>query len=123
MSGVIARASAGLLAVCGVLLLFAADVILPRVAPGVSPDAAWIGQLLAAGWLGLAALNWLTRSSPLGGIYGRPIVQANTALYFISATVLVNAATRTGLVSVWIATIAAGLMAFLYGLLLFRGPR
>ena len=91
--------------------------------PGVSPDAAWIGQLLAAAWLGLAALNWLTRSGPLGGIYGRPIVLANTSLYFISAAVLVNAATRWFGRVVRIATIAAGLMAFLYGLLLFRGPR
>jgi hypothetical protein len=123
ISGMVARASALLLAVCGVSLLFAADVILPRIAPGISPDASWFGQLLAAAWLGLAALNWLTRSSVLGGIYGRPIVLTNTTLYFVSAMVLINAATRGGSIALWVATAVAGVMAFLYGSLMFRGPR
>ena len=123
MSGMVARTSAVLLAASGVTLLFAADVILPRIAPGVSPDAAWSGQLLGAAWLGLAALNWLTRSSVLGGIYGRPIVLANAALFFISTMVLANAAVRLGSVALWVATVVAGFMALAYGLLLFRGPR
>ena len=122
-SGMIARASAALLAAAGVSLLFAADVILPPIVLGVSPGASWVGQLLAAAWLGLAALNWLTRSSVLGGIYGRPIVLANTTLYFVSAMVLVNAATRVSSVAVWTAAVVAAVMAFLYGSLLFRGPR
>jgi hypothetical protein len=123
MSGMVARASTALLATCGVLLLFAADVIVPRIAPGIPPGASWFGQLLAAAWLGLAALNWLTRSSVLGGIYGRPIVLANTTLYFVSATVLINAATRADSLALWMTTGVAAVMAVLYGLLLFRGPR
>ena len=122
-SGRIAPASAALLAGAGVSLLFAADVILPSIVPGVSPNAGWLGQLLGAAWLGLAALNWLTRSSVLGGIYGRPIVLANTTLYFVSAMVLVNAATQASSVPVWSATVVAAVMALLYGMLLFRGPR
>ena len=122
-SGVIARASAAVLAAAGISLLFAADVILPRVIQGFSPGASWIGQLLAAAWLGLAALNWLTRSSVLGGIYGRPIVLANTTLYFVSAMVLINAATRDGSPAISTATAAASVMALLYGWLLFGGPR
>jgi hypothetical protein len=59
----------------------------------------------------------------LGGIHGRPVVLANAALFFISAMVLGNAATRAGSIALWIATSVAGLMALLYGLLLFRGPR
>jgi hypothetical protein len=122
-SGMLARVSAALLGVAGLSLLFAADVLLPRIAAGLSPEASWFGQLLAAAWLGVATLNWLTRSSVLGGIYGRPIVLANATLYFVSAMVLVNAAMRAGSLALTVAALAAAAMATLYGWLLFRGPR
>jgi hypothetical protein len=123
MSSHIARASALALLLFGFLLLFAADEILPRVIPGFPVAGAWIGQLVAAGWLALAAMNWLTRSTLLGGIYGRPVVIANTALYFVSATVLLRAAMRPGAVStLWFPALVASLFAAAYGRLLFWGP-
>src|SRR3954468_23464373 len=94
ISSLVSRASAALLAIGGVALLFAADDILPRIIPGFPEAGAWVGQLLAAPWLGVAALNWLNRSLVIGGIYGRPVVLANMALYFVSAMVLVQAARR-----------------------------
>src|SRR4029079_6617307 len=88
------RASAGLLLVAGVALLFAADDILPQVIAAFPPDGVWLGQLLGGAWLGAAALNWLNRGTRLGGIYGRPVVGMNVVLYFISATVLLKSAIR-----------------------------
>src|SRR3982751_1185618 len=72
ISSLVSRASAALLAIGGVALLFAADDILPRIIPGFPEAGAWVGQLLAAPWLGVAALNWLNRSFVIGGITGAP---------------------------------------------------
>jgi hypothetical protein len=71
----------------------------------------------------MAALNWVGRLSMLGGIYGRPTVFANTALYFISALVLLRAATRTNAPAPLLAlAVPAVALALIYGWLLFRGP-
>jgi len=123
ISSLVSRASAALLAIGGVALLFAADDILPRIIPGFPEAGAWVGQLLAAPWLGIAALNWLNRSLVIGGIYGRPVVLANTALYFVSAMVLVQAARRPDSSAVigWL-VVPFALFAVVYAWLLFRGP-
>lgn len=117
-SRILATASALVLAVAGGLLLFASDELVPRLVPGVRAEAAWIGQVLGAAWLGLAALNWMSRGSVLGGIYGRPIVMANAVMYFITTTVLMKAP----LDGPPFAAIVPGVFAVLYGSLLFRGP-
>ena len=102
----------------GGLLLFAADELLPRLVPGVQAEATWIGQVLGAAWLGLAALNWLSRGSVLGGIYGRPIVMANAVTYFITTTVLLKAP----IAGAPVAAALPAVFALLYGVLVFRGP-
>jgi len=65
ISSLVSRVSAFLLFVGGAALLFAADQLLPMLAPGFPRDAAWLGQLLAAAWLGLAALDWMQRTALL----------------------------------------------------------
>jgi hypothetical protein len=123
ISSLISYVSSVVLAVAGVALLFASDVILPSVVSGFPVDAAWLGQLLAAAWLGVAFLNWAHRATVLGGIYGRPVVLANFALYVISALSLVrvlhgNAASAW----LWPAFAVAAVLALAYGALLLRGP-
>jgi hypothetical protein len=123
ISSLISRVSAALLAVSGGALLFAPDVLLPALVLGFPPTAAWLGQLLGAAWLGVAALNWLNRATILGGIYGRPVVLANLALYLVSALSLLRvvadgAAPR----AIWAALLPATALAALYGALLLRGP-
>jgi hypothetical protein len=107
----------------GLALLFAPDVILPRLIPGYPLAGLWFGQLLAAAWLALANLNWLNRTVLLGGIYARPVVIANTVCYFVGASVLLKAATlerRPG--AFWVVAVPVGLFAGAYGWLFFRGP-
>ena len=123
ISSLLSRVSAALLLVAGGTLLFAPDVLLPAVIPGFPPAAAWFGQLLGAAWLAVAALNWLQRAAVLGGIYGRPVVLANVALYVISAlsllrTLLGGTAPR----ALWLALAPAAALAVAYGALLLRGP-
>lgn len=123
ISSVLSRVSALILLLGGLALLFAPDVLLPALVPGFPPAAAWVGQLLAAAWLGVAALNWLQRAAVLGGIYARPVVLANGALYLVSALSLLRvllggAAPRAA----WLLCAPAALLAAAYWALLLRGP-
>jgi hypothetical protein len=123
ISALVSRSSAAILVVGGLALLFAPDAVLPRPVPGFPADALWVGQLLGAAWLAVAALNWLHRSTVLGGIYGRPIVVANLTLYFIGTMVILKAggdASSPG--ALWLVAVPGALLALAYGALLFRGP-
>lgn len=107
----------------GLALLFAADDVLPALVPGFPRSAAWLGQLLAGAWLGLGAANWISRTSVLGGIYGRPIVMGNAALYLVSALSLLRALLGgTAPRAMWVACAITLVLAVAYGALLLRGP-
>lgn len=115
------RASALLLLIAGLSLLFAADMILPLSVAGFPADAAWLGQLPGAAWLAVAALNWLNKGSRLGGIYGRPVVLTNAVLYFVSAMVLLKvAALPEAPALVVVGAIVSVVFAALYAWLMFR---
>ncbi|NUO64320.1 MAG: hypothetical protein HOQ11_06785 [Gemmatimonadaceae bacterium] len=123
ISTFVSRLSAAVLLLAGLTLLFAADAVLPAVVPGFPRSASWLGQLLAAAWLGLAAVNWLQRAALLGGIYGRPVVMANAVLYLVSGLGLLRAlidgaAPR----AMWVACVIALAFAIVYGALMLRGP-
>lgn len=120
ISTTISRASAVILGLLSLALLFGSDVLLPAVIPDFPPSGAWIGQLLAASWLGIALFNWNARDSVLGGIYGRPIVQLNVLIYVVSALGLV----KSGHLSAPLWFVAGPTIAFgvVYTALMFRGP-
>ena len=128
ISSAVSRVSATVLLLGGAGLLFAADEVLPVLVPGFPPGGAWLGQLLGAAWLAVAALNWLQRASVLGGIYGRPVVLANLTLYFVSALTLLRTALgglapgRAAPAMLWMLCTVMAVMAAAYGALLLRGP-
>lgn len=123
IAGHISRASAALLAFCGLSLLFLADEILPRHLPGYPPGEFWFGQLLAAACLAMAVLNWLSRHTLLGGIYGRPVVAANATGYFIAAITLLKPTIAGAFRPAgWLLTIPVTALAVAYAWLMFRGP-
>lgn len=123
ISSLLSRVSAAVLLVGGAALLFAPDALLPALVPGFPPAAAWLGQLLGAAWLGVAALNWSQRAALLGGIYGRPVVLANLALFFISALSLLRALLRDAApAALWSLLVPLAVLAAVYGALLLRGP-
>ena len=47
-------------------------------------------QLLGAGYMGFAMLNWMNKEKILGGIYGRPIVMVNFANFMIGGFALIK---------------------------------
>lgn len=119
----ISRANAVFLAVGGLVLLFAPDLVLAGLLPGYPPTGTWLAQLLAAAWLGLASLNWISRGALLGGIYGRPVVAANAVSHFVAATSLLKAALRPDQpAALWLLAAPLALFAGIYGWLLLRGP-
>ena len=123
ISTLVSRASAGFLLLAGIVLLFAPDVVLPRLVAGFPPTGAWIGAVLASALLGLGALTWLARSQLLGGIYGRPVVSANATFYFIAAIELLKVAGRREVsAALWVVAILVTAFACVYGWLLLRGP-
>ena len=122
-STLISRVSAGLLLAGGLGLLFAPDVILPRLIAGYPEAGLWLGQLLGAAWLALAELNWLSQTNLLGGIYGRSVVLPNAAFYFVATMVLIKAVSAHTMPAwIWIVMVPMVLMAGVYSWLLFRGP-
>lgn len=60
VSTLVSRLSALALFLGGFTLLFAPDAVLPRFVPGFPAGGARLGQLLAAAWLGVAALDVMT---------------------------------------------------------------
>jgi hypothetical protein len=59
----------------------------------------------------------------LGGIYGRPTVLANLALYFISALSLLRVLLNHGAVPIlWVLVAIMCVLALAYGALLLCGP-
>ena len=120
ISSFITRTSAALLAAAGLPLLFASDVLLPRLIPGFPVASSWLGQLIAAAWLSVALYNWNSRETVLGGIYGRPSVNLNLVLYVVSAIALLKV--RDATLAVRVIAVPFALMAVVYGVLLVRGP-
>ena len=118
----ISRASAIFLGLIGLALVFAADDVLPRFVAGYPAAGAWVGQLLGAAWFAVATLNWLSQSTLLGGIYGRPLALTNATLYFVATMVLLRVATRGGPSVASLLLIPVVLFAMVYVWLLFRGP-
>lgn len=120
ISSTVTRLSAGFLAAAGFPLLFASDVLLPRIVPGMPAHATWLGQLIAAAWLSVAFYNWNTRGTILGGIYGRPGVLLNLGIYLVSALSLLKASPT--LPSVRVGALPFAVLAIVYAVILFRGP-
>jgi hypothetical protein len=122
-SSFITTFSAVVLAAGGVALLFASDELLPRLIPGTPAGDTVLGQLISAGWLALAWLNWNQRRMIVGGIYGRPTVLANGTLYLVSAASLGHPAMAAGASPALLSLTALfALLTLVYGALLMRGP-
>ena len=89
--------SAGAYFVASLALIFTTDELLELAsAAGTVLEIALL-QLLGAALFGLAMLNWMSRYSRIGGIFGRPLVIANFANAFIAAMMLVHLWREDGL--------------------------
>lgn len=106
-----------------IALLFAAEELLRLAAGSASGLDVALLQLVGAGLFGFAMLNWLSRHSLIGGIYGRPLVVANLAHTATAALMLGHFVTRPP-VSPWLvaATLAYAALGAAFGAKLFLHP-
>jgi hypothetical protein len=77
-------ATAVLYAVLGLALVFSPDQVLGYTGQEASVSALWFLQILGAAMLGLGWMNYNNRHSPIGGIYGKPLLLQNIMVSFPS---------------------------------------
>ncbi len=115
-------ASAVFLAVLGVACTFMPQELLGFV--GINPieEIVVVVQVIGALYLGFATINWMLRSTPIGGIYGRPLAMSNF-LHFVVAGIPI---VQTGLSgsefpAMWILAGGYALFALGFGWVMFAG--
>jgi hypothetical protein len=116
-------ASAVFLALLGLPCVFAPDVVLRRLVGNTSTVAEIVVQLTGALYVGFAALNWMSRGSLMGGIYGRPVGVGNLLHFFSGGLAVVKVIPVIGAPAVaW--PVCAGYLLFAvgFGLVVLRNP-
>ncbi len=121
---IVMTASAMVLGIVGIALTFIPGEIARYVDLEDSKSMILIGQILGALYFGFAMLNWMTRTSIIGGIYNKPIAVANFVHFFIAGLALAKGLmTNPGLpASVWVLTIVYALFAICFGIIFYRSP-
>jgi hypothetical protein len=84
--------SAAFLATLGVGITFLPQELLVHVGAHAKGTPVLLIQLLGALYLGFASLNWMSRGSHIGGIYGRPVAMANFFHFAVGAGALLKGA-------------------------------
>ena len=107
------------------ILLFGAGGALLFAPTELAPDTPILmTQLLAGALVGFGAMNWMARSSSIGGIYGRAIVVGNLGMFTIGALSAIRVFFDERSTSSAVIAAAALLFAVLFAILLTRGtPR
>lgn len=99
--------------------LFLADEIAKRFL-AAAPAGEAFAQVAAAGALGFAITNWMSRGSRIGGIYARPLALGNLLLFAIATSAIARPAFAGLLPPVAIfLTIALGATALAFAWLAF----
>jgi hypothetical protein len=83
-------ASSIILASAGILLTFIPDEILKYFNWERTGPLLLLLQILGALYFAFALLNWMCRSSAIGGIYNKPIAIANVAHFLIGGLPLIK---------------------------------
>jgi hypothetical protein len=115
--------SAIVMGLVGIALSFAPDDILKAL--NIEPIIALrlMLQLLGALYLAFAMVNWMTKSTLIGGIFAKPISMGNGAHFFIGAMALLKAATKTsGMPLFWVAFAVYSLYAICFLKVAFAPP-
>ena len=89
-------------------------------------SAVWqlILQLTGGLYFGFGMLNWMARHSVIGGIYNKPIVMANLALFLIGGLALLKASLQVSNLPpvIYLLTIIYLFFMAVFALISFRHP-
>jgi len=82
--------SAMILALIGISLIFLPNEILDYLELSVSETLQLLMQIIGSLYFAFAILNWMSKGSLIGGIYGRPIAMANLTHFVIAGLALIK---------------------------------
>lgn len=116
--------SAIVLGILGALLTFLPMEILDFLHLTRTRPFSLLLQILGALYFAFGMLNWMAKSSLIGGIYNRPIAMANFSHFLIGSLALIKAIISTPNLSLifLILAILYSLFGLIFGILLFRHP-
>jgi hypothetical protein len=113
--------SALTMALLGISACFFPREILDDVQLTSAGIAPLMVQVLGSLYIGFAVLNWMLRSSPIGGIYSRPLAMANFTHFTIGFLSIVKAViSDPKLMALWIPCFVYLIFASLFGSVLFK---
>lgn len=122
-SRILLTVSALFLGIAGAGLLFMPAELLAHVRQPQARILVLFVQSVGAAYLAFAMLDWMSRGSTIGGIYGRPLVVANLALFLITGLSLVRWALDGGPPGIVIFAVVYAGLAVAFGAALLRGPK
>ena len=119
----IMSSAAIVLGLTGMACLFFPEEIFKLYNPAAGEVQGLLVQLLGAGFFGFAALDWVSREAPLGGIYGRPVVSANQTHFVVGSFLVIRAAiSQPDNVVLWCTLVAYALFAISFSAILYGPP-
>jgi hypothetical protein len=121
---IVMTASAILLGIAGILLTFLPEEILHQFDLVASKPLRFLVEILGALYFGFAMLNWMTRTSIIGGIYNKPIAVANFSHFFIAGIALLKSVMADpGLSAViWMMAVVYSIFAVCFGIIFYKNP-
>ena len=113
-----------ILALIGISLIFLPKEILDYFELSASDTLELLMQITGSLYFAFAMLNWMSKGSIIGGIYGRPIAIANLTHFVIAGLSLIKGImANTGLSYViWSIAIVYSIFAILFGIVAFKHP-
>lgn len=122
-SRILMTVSALTLALLGLPCVFAPDVLLLKLAGSTTPGGELLVQCMGALFMGLAGIDWMSRGSLIGGIYGRPVAIGNLMHFLVAGIALFKAASTLPHSPVaWAVAVVYGLLAAGFAYIIFGDP-
>ena len=90
----------------------------------VSDTLELLMQIIGSLYFAFAMLNWMSKGSLIGGIYGRPIAIANLTHFVIAGLALIKGILSNPSLSyiIWSIAIIYSIFAILFGIVAFNHP-
>jgi len=113
-----------ILALIGISLIFLPKEILDYFELSASDTLELLMQITGSLYFAFAMLNWMSKGSIIGGIYGRPIAIANLTHFVIAGLSLIKGIMANPGLSyvIWSIAIVYSIFAILFGIVAFKHP-
>ncbi len=113
-----------MLALIGISLIFLPKEILDYFELSASDTLELLMQITGSLYFAFAMLNWMSKGSIIGGIYGRPIAIANLTHFVIAGLSLIKGIMANPGLSyvIWSIAIVYSIFAILFGIVAFKHP-